>query len=259
MTLSNYQYSWNGFTFGAGTPYIVEEVDGLVTTAPLRVQDDNRGYIDGTLSGRDFYDARTITFKLLIIGDSSHNAQYYFYQLKQNIVPQTLGYPSSLGLLQFALPGWTGNLQILGRIRNVESVIDPEWAIGYIPVTVEIYCPDPRYYDDTAVVGTASTVGVANNGWATTCPTIYIASPSSSFILTAIAAGTTIATMNFQNVTTSSDVTIDLLNRTITQGGVAARNIMQYSTGWLYAPAGLTTNFTINTGTMQVTYRSAYI
>ena len=69
MTVSIYQFAFNGLTFGAGTPYIVENVDGLGGTAPLRIQDDNRGYIDGSYSGRDFYDGRTVTFDLLITGD----------------------------------------------------------------------------------------------------------------------------------------------------------------------------------------------
>ena len=72
MTLSTYQFSFNGFTFGAGTPYIVEQVDGLMATSGIRNQDDNRGYIDGGWSGRDFYDARTVTFDFILVGDGSH-------------------------------------------------------------------------------------------------------------------------------------------------------------------------------------------
>ena len=40
-SLNPYQFAYNGFIFGSGTPYIVENVDGLASLPPLRVQDDN--------------------------------------------------------------------------------------------------------------------------------------------------------------------------------------------------------------------------
>ena len=113
MTLGTYQFQFRGVPFGAGTPYIVESVDGLGTPA-LRVQDDNRGYIDGAYSGRDFFEGRTVTFNILIIGDSTKSAQSYYRDFRVAITPQVQGlYPdpyqgsqpsdTTLNLFQFQL------------------------------------------------------------------------------------------------------------------------------------------------------------
>jgi hypothetical protein len=193
----------------------------------------------------------------LIIGDSSHNAQYYFQQLKKNFYPQQYGYPDALGLLQFSLPGFSGNLRANGRVRAQDSTLDPEWSFGYISTTIELYCPDARYYDDTAVTSSGTSVSLYNYGWATSCPVVYIASPSASFTLSDSASGDT---MVFANVSTSSSITIDLLNRTIIQGsGTYARNTLTYQSNWISIPANTGTVFSLTAGSMQVTMRNAYV
>jgi hypothetical protein len=275
MTLSVYQFSFtpNGgtaLTFGAGTPYIVENIDGLGGSAPVRNQDDNRGYIDGSYSGRDFYDARTVTFDMVIIGDGTHNAQYYYKQLQAKLYPQALGYyPSAyndatstaqpagtLGLLQFYLPT-AGNVQRMwGRVRLVTTPIDPDFTYGYIVTTVEIYFPDPRYYDDTATTVTGTTVSLNNTGWATSCPLVVINSPSATgYILDNYSSNA----MNFRNVNTSYPLIIDLLQRTITQNGIPARNTLYTVGDWLALNPVSSVTWTSSMGSMSVTYRNAYI
>ena len=47
-SLNQYQFSFNGFSFGgAGSVYQIESVDGLEGLPGIRTQDDNRGYNDG--------------------------------------------------------------------------------------------------------------------------------------------------------------------------------------------------------------------
>lgn len=264
-SLSPYQFAFNGFVFGSGTPYIVEAVNGLAGTSPVRVQDDNRGYIDGSYSGRDFYDGRTVTFDLVILGDSTHSAQYYYNQLQSNLYIQQTGYypsgatpsASQLGVFQFELTSSLGLKRMYGRVRAINTPIDPDFTFGFITTQVEFYFPDPRYYDNTTITPTAgSTASITNAGWATTCPTIYIASPSATFNIQNN-AGTT---MNFANVSTSSSITIDTLNRTIYQDtGTYARQTMVYSSQWLTIPPFGSDTWTLSSGSMQVTYRNAYV
>jgi hypothetical protein len=263
-SLSPYQFAFNGFIFGSGTPYIVESVDGLAGTSPVRVQDDNRGYIDGSWSGRDFYDGRTVTFDILILGDSSYNAQYYYNQLQNNLYIQQTGYyPSTatsssyqLGVFQFELTSTTGLKRMWGRVRAINTTVDPEFTFGFISTQVEFYFPDPRYYDDTATVVSGSSVSLNNTGWATSCPVIYIASPSATFNITNIGG----YTMNFANVNTAATMQIDTLARTIYQGTTTyARQTMIYSSQWLSLPPLGSDTWTLSSGSMQVTYRNAYV
>lgn len=266
MTVSTYQFAFNGLTFGAGTPYIVENVDGLGGTSPLRVQDDNRGYIDGSYSGRDFYDARTVTFDILITGDGTHNAQYYYKTLQAAFAPQALGYyvdptgttpaANQLQLFQFQLTSDTGPKRMYGRARGVNTLINPEFGFGYIMCQAQFFFPDPRYYDETATTHTGTSISVSNTGWATSCPVITIASPSSSGNIT---DGTT--TMYFANVSTGlGALTIDLLQRVIYLGGTPFRNLMTpASTGWLALAPNSSGTWTSTVGSMSVPYRNAYI
>lgn len=249
-------------TFGSGTPYIVESVDGLTSLPPLRNQDDNRGYIDGSWSGRDFYDARTITFQIVIIGNSSHNAQYYYNQLQQSLYPQQQGfypsanYPASeqLGVLQFEITSITGLQRIYARVRSIETPLDPDFTYGYISSTIEFYCPDPRYYDDTPSTPSGSAVSVSNAGWATMCPMITIISPSASFTIT----DSNGYQMIFAGVNTSYPIVIDTLARTIYNNGFA-RQLMTYNSQWLSIPPFGSSTWTLSSGSMTVTYRNAYV
>jgi hypothetical protein len=278
MTLSNYQFAFDGWSFGAGTPYVVQNIDGLGGTSAIRNQDDIRGYIDGSFSGRDFYDARTVTFDILVTGDSSHNAQYYYKQLQSNLSPQTLGYypnayndansiaqpTGTLGLFQFQLvsdsfsgdSSVTGNRRMWGRVRLVTTPLDPDFSYGYIMTTVEFYFPDPRYYDETLKTPTSGTsVALTNNGWATTCPLIVISTPAASGSI----ADSNGNSMGFANVATGFPLVIDLLTRTITQNGGYARNTLTSFNYWLSVAGSSANTFTSTVGAMSVYYRNAYL
>ena len=82
MTLSNYTFVFNSLTIGNGTNYLVSNIEGLGGTAPLRIQDDNRGYLDGSYTGRDFYDERTVYIDVTVLGDSSTTAQENYKTLQ---------------------------------------------------------------------------------------------------------------------------------------------------------------------------------
>ena len=69
-SLNPYQYAFNGFIFGAGTPYTVNSVSGLMGTPSIRANDLNQGYNDNSFSGRDFYEGRVVTFDITVFGDS---------------------------------------------------------------------------------------------------------------------------------------------------------------------------------------------
>lgn len=261
-SLNPYQMAFNDFVIGAGTQWVIESVDGLMSLPPLRIQDDNRGYLDGSYSGRDFYDGRTITVTILTLGDSNHSAQYYYRQLQAAWIPQQLGYPSVLGTFQFKMDAGSNLNLMYGRVRSNETLVDPEYTFGYIRSTFTLYFPDPRYYNNTlntATVG-SSQVAITNNGWAYTCPTVTIASPSSSFSLVYYVSGSSVYTMNFTNVTTSSSITIDLLQRTVVQGSTSARNTFSSGDWITVQPYSMgATTMSLSSGSASVTWRDAYI
>lgn len=266
MTLSNYQISFNGLTIGNSTNYQITNIDGLGGTSPLRIQDDNRGYIDGSYTGRDFYDERTVTIDLVVVGDNSNTAQYYYKQLQSAFAPQVLGYyvdptgytatSSQLQLFTFRLTGDTGDKRMYGRSRGLTTPVTADFSYGYILTQIQMTFPDPRYYDDAGTTRTGTSFAVSNTGWATSCPVITIASPSASGT---ISDG--INSMYFANVPTGNTLTIDLLQRVIYSAGTPTRNLMTASsTGWIcIAPNTSSITWTSSVGSMSTTYRNAYV
>ena len=266
MTLSNYQINFNNLTIGNGTQYQITNIDGLGGTAPLRIQDDNRGYIDGSYTGRDFYDERTVMIDLVIVGDNSNTAQYYYKQLQSAFAPQPIAYyvdptgntPSTnqLQLFTFRLNGDTGDKRMYGRSRGLTTPVTADFSYGYILTQLHMTFPNPRYYDDIGTTKTGTSFTVSNTGWATSTPVITIASPSASGT---ISDG--INSMYFANVPTGSSLTVDLLQRVIYSAVSPTRNLLTASsTGWIYiAPNTSSITWTSSVGSMSTTYRNAYV
>lgn len=263
MPLANYSFVFNGLTIGNGTLYTVTNVEGLGGTSPLRIQDDNRGYIDGSYSGRDFYDERTVYLDVTVLGSSSTSAQGNYKILQQAFAPQPVGYypdptgntPASNQLkpFEFRLTASTGDKIMWGRSRGIVTPVDADFTYGYIQCRIMMSFPDPRYYDSTAVVSNGTTL--TNNGWATSCPVITISTPLASGLIT---DGD--ITMYFDNVPTGVPLVVDTLQRVVYTNGVPARALMTAeSNGWLYLEPDSINSWFSTVGTMSITYRSAYV
>jgi len=266
MPLTNYTFVFNSLTIGNGTNYLVTNVEGLGGTSPLRIQDDNRGYLDGSYTGRDFYDERTVYIDVTVLGDNSTTAQANYKTLQNAFAPQPIGYypdptgltPASqqLKLFQFRLNANTGDMQMYGRSRGILTPIDPDFTYGYIQTRIMMSFPDPRYYTDTATTVTGTSVSMTNAGWAISCPVITVASTSGTS--GSITDGTT--TMAFSGMSAGHNLKIDLLQRIVYYDNAPTRNILTAgSTGWLQLNPNATTSFTSTVGSMSVPYRSAYI
>jgi len=266
MVLANYSVVYNGLTIGNGTLFPILNIEGLGGTAPLRVQDDNRGYLDGSYSGRDFYDERTVYIDVVVLGDSSTTAQTNYKTLQNAFAPQPIGYypdptgytpaANQLKLFQYRLNANTGDKQMYGRSRGIVTPIDADFTYGFIKARIQMTFPDPRYYDDIGTTKSGTTFTLSNSGWAISCPVITIATPSASGSIT---DGTT--TMYFANASGSGALVIDLLQRVVYLGGVPTRNVLTAaSNGWLQInPNTATVTWTSTVGSMSTTYRNAYI
>lgn len=262
--MNNYSVTYNGLTIGAGTNFPITNIEGLGGTSPLRIQDDNRGYIDGSYTGRDFYDERTVYIDVTVLGDGSTTAQANYKLLQAAFAPQVIGYyvnptgytPSAdqLKLFQFRLTGNTGDQQMYGRSRGLTTPIDPDFSYGYIQTRIQMSFPDPRYYDNTGTAVTGTGILVANTGWATSCPVITIASPNTSGT---ISDGTIFMDFNYMP---SGALVIDLLSRVVYVNNNPLRNVLQASSnGWLSIAPNFSGYWASTVGSMSVTYRNAYV
>ena len=217
------------------------------------------------------------------IVSSTRSAQANYNLLQSVLQPQTTG----TTVLQFQLSP-SGGLQRVGaRVRMDTTTVDPDYTYGYIKSQYKFFCPDPRYYDDTLETATlsvsnplgrtypriyplvygggsiASSTTVANNGWATTYPTITITGPINNPTVGNVSQGNYIT---IQGAYSSADsIVVNLQDRLVTVNGSSARNLVAGGSNWFSAPPGsssfyLTGSYTLpGTTAATITWRSAYI
>lgn len=268
-SLNPYSFAFNGFVFGgASSPYQILSVDGLDALPMLRVQDSDRGYLDGAISGRDFLSARTITMNVQIMSGNGLSASANYNLLQAALLPQQTG----TSPLQFKLAPSDNFQYINARVRRSLVTVDPDYTYGKIKAQFEFFCPDPRYYDYTSQTGSmlpttivgrtynrtynmtygggslTGNLSVQNSGWTTTYPFITINGPVTN---PAIGSFTANAALSFNYTMAQSDViTIDLLNRVVSLNGNPARNLLKGSSSWFGATPG--SNLFYFTGTSSV-------
>lgn len=280
----NYQFSFNGWAFGGlGQGVQVLSVEGLEDMPTLRTQDDTRGFNDGQFTGRDFLNGRSIVFTLQIMNDSANTMQTYLSQLKTNLMWQQSG----TGTLQFQLPGRSVQ-RVSARVRRRSIKIDPDYVYGRAEAVIEMFCPDPRIYADTAKSavlnpttsrgriynrtynltytvasgsGTSSSV-VANSGNVTVYPTITLAGQITNPVITNSTTGDFIALQI--GMATLDTLVIDTDLRSITYNGNPARNILTNASTWIsLAPGNSTLGIVASaadpTSTCTISFRDGYV
>ena len=128
-SLNPYSFAFNGFVFGgASSPYQILSVDGLKALPSLRVQDSDRGYQDGTISGRDFLNARTVIMTIQIMSGNGLSAQANYNLLQAALQPQQSG----TSPLQFQLSVGDNFQYVNARVRRAMATVDPDYTYGKI-------------------------------------------------------------------------------------------------------------------------------
>lgn len=295
-SLASYSFAFNDFVFGgSNSPYQILSVDGLEDLPGIRNQDDNRGYIDGMFTGRDFLSGRSIIITIQVLAGQGSSMTANLKAMENVLKPQQSG----VGILNFQIPG--SNLQRVGaRVRRRAVTIDPDFSYGKAIVTYEFFCPDPRRYDETLntqdiAVASVSTNGrtynrvyttpanpgqnplqsglsygggvltsnlIINNGNVTTYPTITIYGPATNPVVTNSTTNQSLV-INY-TMTTSDVIVLDTDFRSVTLNGVSRRAILNNSSSWFGADPGNSYYNFAATGTSAstacvVSWRSAYI
>jgi hypothetical protein len=286
MPLANYSFQFgdsNPFIFGAGTPWQIISEEGLAGLPPIRSQDSDRGYNDGSYSGRDFYSGRQITLTIHTFASVGVSAQENFATLQTALLPQQQGTTP----LYFQLSASDTTKVINARVRSRTTPIDPEYTFGYIRSQITLFCPDPRYFDTTVQTLTlnpepfsgraydrtyslsygagsnTNTGTITNAGRVTTYPLITINGPAT---LPTVGNQTTNQSLTINYTLAVGDkLEIDLDAKQITLNGSAARNLLANGSQWFGCAAGNSTIYfnasytTIGTTTITATYQNAYI
>ena len=250
MTLNQFQYLYNGLTFGEATNFGVVKADWDLP--PVSVNSQARTRLDGFYPGLDLAQIRPITFDFAVTNTAGSGTQYYTDRetFRTTFVLQpTTPQPLSIQIPDFALPRrfYCRPRKVATPEDNVSSTAQSSWS-------VQLDADDPLLYDDTATsVGAAGSISVPNAGdypaGAGTTAGIVVLTVSSACTLTSSNGGSLI-------FTGSGPWTVDLGTHVIT-GGNGYSDLTQPASFFLIAPGGVTVS--VSAGTVSAVTRSAWL
>ena len=152
-TLTNWQFSYNGLTFGHATPIKISQVQGLGDLAVVRSGDISRSRDHGENIGLDVYGGRDITLNLEAEDSGSGVPATMSTLASATLVGLTTESP-----MWFQVPGYP-LLCVMCRPRKRTMPWDVGYQIGKLGVvSTQFHATDPRIYG----AGQSVTVGLPN-------------------------------------------------------------------------------------------------
>lgn len=173
-TLEDFQWYYQGFTFGANTPFGVLKVEGL-DLAPIRSGDVNLPRDHGQLKGIDVFEGRDVIFD---IWEKTNGESIQAEQLLAAAATNIL--PNEEAPLWFQLP----NLPIMCifcRVRKRPTPIDADYAAAQVAnPELQFHATDPRIYTagSFSTIFPGETLGITNTGNTEMRPIIVVSGPS---------------------------------------------------------------------------------
>lgn len=260
MALSNFQYSYNGLTFGAGQDVQILKEEGLRSIPAPRSGDVSRPRQVGSFPGLNYFGERSVTLTLSLTVTVNQPWETALASAISAFQPVTD--PTQLQTLSFMYPGWSAPRQVTGRVMRAGFPTDVNYQYHYLhgSLVVQIDCPDPLIYDSTLQTQSMSlpatvsgltfpvsfpvgfgsssggTMSVVNSGnWATS-PVFTITGPVTTPKITMPGTG---QSMRFNITLGASDVlTVDCGARTISLNGASRLNTLATGSTWLQLQPG---------------------
>ena len=252
MTLTAWQFTYNGLSFGVGSEIGVTQISGLREMPPLRASDSPRLRAPGDYYGIDVIGARTIGFSLLVVAQSDLETQL------TNIDTAFIPLQSTTSNLVFQLPNQGQNRQVACRCRRRSTVIDPNYSYGYVTTQVQLVAADPRIYDVTQT--TVSLNGTAtNSGNVESRPVVTCTSPASGTTVTNTTSTGFVKLTAVSPNTMPGTVVIDAGARTITDGTNNRMDLLDPTSTWFTVAPGANTFTVAGGGTASLTFRNAWL
>jgi hypothetical protein len=155
--LNNFQFSFLGLTFGAGTAFEVSKVEGL-DQPDVRSGDAGRPRDHGLFIGLDVMGGRTITFT----GQLGPVAGSTFVQSWTALAGATVPGGTTEQPLFLNLPNF-GTLACMARVRRRSMPIDYKAAQQLLQdVVLQFQCSDPRLYSTPTLTSSVSPPGTSS-------------------------------------------------------------------------------------------------
>lgn len=264
--VANWEYSYNGLTFGGATKYGIIEVDGLTEPPDIREDSNISPGRHGGFIFADRYDFRRITITADLVDSATFETS--LDALKAAFVAQGSPLP-----LIFKRPGMSGSGQMRINCKpiKVSLPLDKNFQLGYGAWAAQLVAEDPRIYDDslsTSTVNPNSTLAGQTN--AGNIPTVFenvrFNGPGTTF--TFRINGDAVNQLKLLTTLTGGQyIDVNFKDRTLTRdNGSNQYGVLDAANSkWWELPVGSTTLQNIiasgSTGasTMVATWRSAWV
>lgn len=265
MALQNYQSSFNGLTWGAGTDIQVTGITGLRGMPSIRSGDVAKARRNGSFPGQNFFDERVAVFDLNVFGGAIPSGATVEQTLTGMAAAfQNIEDPAAQLPLATMLPGWAEPRTLTCRPTGYTLGIDTNYQFNDVKVAVQFTASDPLIYGFTlksvstglpsptaglqfnvtfpAVFGasTGGSMQVANNGLYPTPPVFIINGPVKNPLVSLVATGQFFGVQ--LTLTATDQLVIDMNARTVTLNGTASRyNAALTGSSWFALPVGTST------------------
>lgn len=156
LVVMGWQAEWSGLLFDGATdqsPYQLTAVEGLGDMPELRSADRSRLRRHGLIAGDDFVKGATSTWSIRIEGVDAASTYAAANALERATIPGRAEMP-----LVFWLPGIAddGKRRMGVRCRHRSIPKDNAYRVGIVEAQLQFDATDPRIYEDSMHVETAS-------------------------------------------------------------------------------------------------------
>ncbi len=259
MTLTPFQFTYNGLTWGPGTDVQLVGSKGLREAPAVRQGDVSIPRINGAYPGIDVFEERIFTVDLLV----SVTKTLPFDTVIANVANalQLVTDPSKQTAMQFMQPGWATARQITCRPTRAGFPMDLNYSFHNAAIATEFTASDPLIYDTvlqsvsaglpsptaglmfpvtfpvTFGASTGGSMQVTNGGNFITAPVFTITGPCTNPSVSLVSTG------QFMKLNLSLGATdvlvVDMGQRLVTLNGTAARfNAVATGSSWFGFPPG---------------------
>lgn len=261
MPLSNYQFSYNGYTFGDLQDWNIlpDGIEGL-DLPDIDGHDQPRFDNHGLVPGRDLVGGRLITINLDTAATTEAIMQARLAALRTATAPRKQ--PDAELPLTFKLPG-EPELRSLCRPRRRSLTIDRSYTMLNPTAILQFAASDPRLYAETETtvsIAAATLSGVANNtGDTSTYPIVEVDGAATNPIsIKNVTDGNKTITL-ITALTSGQTLIVDFFKRTITIGGANKYDLLQAGGRWWELLPGNNTIEITGGGAKRVKFRSAWM
>jgi|SRR5688572_23237553 len=272
---------YGGVLLGANTSYDIVGITGLDDLPDVRTSDIPRPSDHGLYPGPDFAAGRIIEVEVEVTGAT----EAAFRANVEALAAATILRSDETALV-FRLPAFTGDRQIFARPRRRAIPTDMGYVLQVGRAVLQFAAADPRVYAATlatlsvtaatsgggrtynrtynltyAAGGTGGTLMATNAGNFPTRPILTVTGPSDTPRIENVTAGKALEVG--LSLAAGEFLVIDTDERTVMLGGTSSRysSLTAASRWWELAPGDNSLKFTSasNVGTLQVSYRSAWL